>query len=110
MFIMVGVWISPVALGALALGVGLGIRAAWWEVLLVVAASAALAVAAAVRIARGAERRGALATASWPVQQQLRAEPVRQVRQVQPPAIEQHVHYHYHPADGQQAPAITEGK
>ena len=63
----IGVWISPVALGALALGAGLGLRAPWWAVILVTAASAVLAVAAAMRIGAWYERRGALATASWPV-------------------------------------------
>ena len=87
MFIVVGAWISPVALGAVALGVTVGLRAPWWAVLAVVAASAALAVAAAIRIARGAERRGMLATASWPVQQQLRAETVQELPRQERPAI-----------------------
>lgn len=83
----IGIWISPVAIGVLALGVGLELRAALWAVLLVVAACSALAVAAAVRIARSTERRGTLATAQWPVQRQLRAEPVAQVPAAERPAI-----------------------
>lgn len=101
MFIVVGVWISPVAVGALALGAGLGLRAAWWAVLLVVAGSGVLAVAAAMRIGAWYERRGAMVTASWPVQQQLRAEPAPAVFPAAgAPAIEQHVHLHYHAAPG----------
>lgn len=91
MFIVVGVWISPVAIGAVALAAMVGLRAPWWGVLLVVAACGALAVAAAMRIVRVTERRGTLATASWPVQRQLRAEvvaevPVREVPAGLPPA------------------------
>ena len=82
----IGVWISPVALGALALGAGLGLRAPWWAVILVTAASAVLAVAAAMRIGAWYERRGTLATASWPVQQ-LRAAPVPEVPRTGRPAI-----------------------
>jgi hypothetical protein len=75
MFIVVGVWIGPGALGAIALAVLLGLRAPWWGVLLTVAACGALAVAAALRIRAWSERRGTLATAQWPVQR-LRAEAV----------------------------------
>ena len=105
----IGVWISPVALGAVALAAMLGLRAPWWGVLLTVAVSAALAVAAAMRIARSTERRGALATASWPVQQQLRAEPVAQVPAVERPAIGPVYHFNFFaPAGDAQAAVIRQ--
>ena len=122
MFIVVGVWISPLAIGAAVFAAMIGLRAPWWGVLLVVAACAALAVAAAVRLGAWYERRGAMVTASWP-QQRLRAEtvtevPAREVPAGLPPAgapaiaPAQHVHYeiHLHQADRQQASAIIEGK
>ena len=40
---LIGIWISPAALGAIALAILLGLRAPWWAVLAVVAACAALA-------------------------------------------------------------------
>jgi len=87
MFIFVGVWISPLMAGAVALAAMAGLRAPWWGVLLTVAACAVLAVAAALRLTRATERRGKLATARWPVQQQLRAEvPARDAPAAFPPA------------------------
>lgn len=86
MFIFVG--ISPLALGFIAAGVVLGLRAPWWAVPLTVVVSFALAVTAALRIMRAAERRGTMATAHWPVQQQLRAEAIPQVSKgTAPPPI-----------------------
>jgi hypothetical protein len=82
----IGIWISPVAVAAAVAAVLLGVRAPWWA-LAVVAACAVLAVAAVVRLMRAAERRGAMATAQWSVQRQLRAEAVaREVPAGLPPA------------------------
>jgi hypothetical protein len=104
--VFIGVWISPVALGAVALAATLGLRAPWWGVLLVVAASAVLAVAAAMRIGAWYERRGTLATASWPVQQQLRAEPAAQVPGTGRPAIGPVYHFNFYTASGDAQAAI----
>jgi hypothetical protein len=82
----IGIWISPVAVAAAVAAVLLGVRAPWWS-LLVVAACAVLAVAAVVRLMRAAERRGAMVTAQWSVQRQIRAEAVaREVPAGLPPA------------------------
>ena len=99
----IGIWMSPLTVGAVALAAMLGLRAPWWGVLLVVAASAALAVAAAMWLARGIERRGTLATARWSVQQQLRGEPARQVPRAEQAAIGPVYHFNFY------GPAI-EGK
>lgn len=109
MFVMVGVWISPAAVAAVAAVIAFRIDG-WWAAAAaaVLAACAVLAVLAAMRLARGAERRGVLATASWPVQRQLRGEvPATLPAAGAPAAIEQHVHYevHYHPVGGELAPA-----
>ena len=60
MGILVRVWISPLALGALVLGAMLGLRAAWWQVLIAVIVAAVcgiLAVGGAFALARWIERR-----------------------------------------------------
>ena len=82
----------------------------------VVAACFALAVAASVWLERWSDRRAAEWGAARGIVSRadvILPEPVRAPAvfpAAGPPAIEQHVHYHYHPAAGQQVPAITEGK
>jgi hypothetical protein len=87
----------------------------WWiggtlavSFALAVAMSMALEALAARRAARFAARHGILSRADV-----ILPGPVRAVA-AEPmpgrPAIENHYHVHYHAADGQQAPAITEGK
>lgn len=59
MGIVAGVWVSPLALGALAFGAMLGLRASWWQVLaavIVAAACGLLAVIGAFTVARRIER------------------------------------------------------
>ena len=114
MFIVVGVWVSPLAIGAAVFAAMTVLRAPWWGVLLVVAACAALAVAAAVRLGAWYERRGAMVTASWP-QQRLRAEavtevPAREVPAALPPAgapaIGTVYHFNFFTPDGDTHAAI----
>jgi len=89
------------------------------EVAVVSAACGVLAVAAVVALMRWADRRDARLAARGPLMvtrepstHALTATVIPQVTQqgTRPPAIENHYHVHYHAADGQQAPAITEGK
>jgi len=84
------------------------------EVAVVSGVCGALAVAAVVVLMRWADRRDARHAGSLLI---TRAEAVPLVTaRVTPPAvqaaapaaIENHYHVHYHAADGQQAPAITE--
>ncbi len=97
MFIVVGVWISPMVVAAVA--AVLVFRAGWW-VLPAVAACAVLAGVAVLRLARWRDRKDA---ALWAAQRpvQLRTEPARELPRTERPAIE--VHYHYHAAP--EAPA-----
>jgi hypothetical protein len=118
MFVVVGVWVSPFAAGAVVLGVMLGLRADWLAVLAVVAGCAVLAAAAVLRLRAWSERRDARATASWP-QQRLRAEviarPAAQVPAPERPAIGPVYNYNFNfhgPAEEHAAVirnAITEG-
>jgi hypothetical protein len=71
---IVGAYVSPAALAAVALGVVLALRIPWWAALAVTAACAALAVTAVLSLMRLTERRAAQVTARWAVQQRLRAE------------------------------------
>ena len=60
MVIFIGIYVSPLALAALAFGAMLGLRAAWWQVLaavIVAAACGLLAVIGAFTLARRVERR-----------------------------------------------------
>ncbi len=69
---------------------------------------AVLTAVAVARLARWSDERAVRVWAQRPAQ--LRAEVVTEVPPAQQPAIASHYHVHYHAADGQQAPAITEGK
>ena len=100
---LIGIWISPAALGAIAFAILLGLRAPWWAVLAVVAACAALAVAAVVALMRWSDARAVRVWSQRPAQ--LRAERVTELPGAERPALEQHVHYHYHAAD--ERPAIV---
>ena len=73
-----------------------------------VAASMALEARAARREARFAVAHGILSRADVILPVPVRAVVAESVPER--PAIENHYHVHYHAADGQQAPAITEGK
>jgi len=98
------------------------------EVAIMSASCGALAVAAVVALMRWADRRDARYAARGPLLVTreapaiLTATVTPQVTQVTPPAIEQHVHFHFDPADreaariirtvipGQAGDATTEGK
>jgi hypothetical protein len=80
----------------------------WWLVA-VLAVSAVLAVALAVAVVpRLAARRDRQDAAAWAALRpaQLPAEPVTPLPRAERPVLEQHVHYHYHAAGGEQAAAI----
>jgi hypothetical protein len=117
MFIVVGAWISPLAIGALALGITLGLQAQWWAVLLVLAACVALTAVIVLLLKRWSDRQAA---AVFAAREPLRvtAERVTPLPRTERPAIEYHVHYHaadgqalalpHDPAAGRQHPARIE--
>lgn len=110
MFVVIGFGFSPLGLAAIAFGVMAALRAPWWAVLLTVAVCAVLAVVAALRLGAWHERRAGLATARWPVQQQLRAEvvaePARQVPAAERAAIGPVYHFNFYGAAGDTHAAV----
>ena len=114
---MRGTWQTTGSSGAIA-GAGIVVAAAaagawaaariWW-IIGTVAVSGVLAVAAVVWLTRRNHRHAAEAGAELAARRAAlaAARPARQVPQAQQlPAIEQHVHYHWHAAPDQPAPAI----
>ena len=83
------------------------------EVVIVSAACAVLAVAAVVALMRWGERRDARHAERWrfmvtrePSRPTLTATVTPQVGRTAPPAIEQHVHYHYHATGSREAARV----
>ena len=103
------------ALAAVAVAVaGACAVAAWilawlWAVLLVLAACVTLTAVIVFRLKAWSDRKAAAVFAAREPPR-VRAERVAEIPRTEHPAIENHYHVHYHAADGQQAPAITEGK
>ncbi len=83
------------------------------EVAIACAVSGALAVAVVIALTRWADRRDARRAVTWQFHyaREVPAAPgAPQVSQATPPAIEQHVHYHYHVADGQDIARVVTGE
>ena len=112
MGILVRVWISPLALGALVLGAMLGLRAAWWQVLLVAAGCGILSLVAVVTLMRWAGRRDARRLPLWIAREVPSPAPATVIPQAAagaPPAVENHYHgpqFHFYGAAGPEAARV----